>query len=62
MNGRISLDTNIVIKLFKNDPYITKLITENTSIYLSGPVVAELLFAARNSTRLTGEMVSGLRS
>lgn len=32
MNGRISLDTNIVIKLFKNDPHITKLLTSSTQV------------------------------
>ena len=51
MNGRISLDTNIVIKLFKNDPHITKLLSSNTVICLPAPVAAELLFAARNSAR-----------
>ncbi len=51
MNGRISLDTNIVIRLFKNDPLITKKLVSSSIIYLPLPVVGELLFAAQNSHR-----------
>lgn len=50
MNGRISLDTNIVIRLFKNDPIVTKALDTIATICLPTPVIAELLFAARNST------------
>ena len=50
MNGRISLDTNIVIRLFKNDPIVTKALDTITTICLPTPVIAELLFAARNAT------------
>ncbi|MDO8745824.1 MAG: type II toxin-antitoxin system VapC family toxin [Candidatus Brocadiaceae bacterium] len=50
MNGRISLDTNIVIRLFKNDLLVTKALDTITTICLPTPVIAELLFAARNST------------
>jgi tRNA(fMet)-specific endonuclease VapC len=51
MNGRISLDTNTVIRLFKNDPRITEVLAANTTVCLPVPVIAELLFAARNSAR-----------
>lgn len=51
MNGRISLDTNIVIRLFKNDPIITKTLVTVSTFYLPIPVIAELLFTARNSSR-----------
>lgn len=51
MNGRISLDTNIVIRLFKNDPLITRILPNFSTFYLPVPVVAELLFAARNSSK-----------
>jgi tRNA(fMet)-specific endonuclease VapC len=51
MNGRISLDTNIVIRLFKNDPLVTKRLTILSTIYLPTPVIAELLFTAINSSR-----------
>lgn len=51
MNGRISLDTNVVIRLFKNDPFVTKMLANLSTIYLPTPVIAELLFTARNSSR-----------
>ncbi len=51
MNGRISLDTNVVIRLFKNDSAVTKMLANLSTIYLPTPVVAELLFTARNSSR-----------
>lgn len=51
MNGRISLDTNIVIRLFKNDPIIVKKLTSLTAICLTVPVIAELLYGAENSAR-----------
>ena len=51
MNGKISLDTNIVIRLFKNDKAVTNLLSRNSVIYLPVPVIAELLFAAKNSGR-----------
>lgn len=51
MNGRISLDTNIVIRLFKNDPIIVKKLTSLTDVYLTVPVIAELLYGAENSVR-----------
>ncbi|MDP2681596.1 MAG: hypothetical protein Q8P28_02150 [Deltaproteobacteria bacterium] len=34
MNGKISLDTNIVIRLFKNDKAVTNLLSRNSTIYL----------------------------
>ncbi|MGR3311590.1 MAG: type II toxin-antitoxin system VapC family toxin [Candidatus Brocadiales bacterium] len=51
MNGRVSLDTNVVIRLFKNDPIVTQKLASLSLIYLPTPVVAELLFTARNSYR-----------
>lgn len=51
MNGRISLDTNIVIRLFKNDPVITKTLVTVSPFCLPIPVIAELLCTARNSSR-----------
>jgi len=51
MNGKISLDTNIVIRLFKNDEAVTNLLSHKSIIYLPVPVTAELLFAAKNSGR-----------
>ena len=51
MNGRISLDTNIVIRLFKNDPIVAKMLAGLSALYLPVPVIAELIFTARNSSR-----------
>ena len=51
MNGKISLDTNIVIRLFKNDTLVTKKLNNFSTFYLPLPVIAELLFTAKNSTR-----------
>lgn len=51
MNGRFNLDTNIVIRLFKNDPIITKTLVTVSTFCLPIPVIAELLFTARNSSR-----------
>lgn len=51
MSGKISLDTNIVIRLFKNDPIVVQKLTSSTSIYLTVPVIAELLYGAENSVR-----------
>ncbi len=51
MSGRISLDTNIVIRLFKNDPKIIKTLATVSTFCLPIPVIAELLFTARNSSR-----------
>lgn len=48
---RLALDTNIVIRLFKNDPLIVNKVSSSPIIYLPIPVIAELLFAARNSSR-----------
>ncbi|GAN32666.1 MAG: type II toxin-antitoxin system VapC family toxin [Candidatus Brocadia sp. AMX2] len=51
MNGRISLDTNIVIRLFKNDPEITRTLAVVSTLCLPVPVIAEILFTTRNSSR-----------
>jgi len=51
MNGRISLDTNIVIRLFKNEHKIIKTLSTMSPFCLPIPVIAELLFTAKNSSR-----------
>jgi tRNA(fMet)-specific endonuclease VapC len=51
MNGRISLDTNIASRYLKNDPAVTKLLSNPSVIYLPVPVIAELLYGAENSAR-----------
>ena len=56
MTGRISLDTNAVIGLFKNDQRVTGIISSHSNICLPVPVVAELLYAARNSSRVSDNL------
>lgn len=51
MSGKISLDTNIVIRVFKNAPVVIEKLTLNTSVCLTVPVIAELLYGAENSAR-----------
>ena len=51
MNGTISLDTNIVIKIFQNAPLADAFLSRFVSFFLPVPVVAELLYAAKNSSR-----------
>ncbi len=58
MTGKISLDTNIVIRIFKNDPLVTKKLDSFSIFYLPIPVIAELLFAARNSLRSEENLAS----
>ncbi len=58
MTGEISLDTNIVIRIFKNDPLVTNKLTSFPIFYLPIPVIAELLFAARNSLRTEENLAS----
>jgi len=48
---RLAFDTNIVIRFFKNDTVITNRLASSPTVYLPIPVIAELLFAARNSSR-----------
>jgi len=56
MTGRISLDTNVVIGLFRHDQRILGIIASHSTICLPVPVVAELLYAARNSFRVTDNL------
>lgn len=51
MNGKVCLDTNIVIRLFKNDPLVTNKLKSLSAIHLPAPVIAELLYTAKNSAR-----------
>jgi len=51
MSGRVALDTNVVIRLFKNDPAVMKILSTSSVICLPVPVAAELLYGAENSGR-----------
>lgn len=56
----IDIVTNIVIRLFKNDPEITNTLVTVTTFCLPIPVVAELVFAARNSSRQKENLFNNL--
>jgi tRNA(fMet)-specific endonuclease VapC len=51
MNGRISFDTNAVIRLFKKESRVIEIIASHSLVCLPVPVVGELLYAARNSAK-----------
>lgn len=58
MSGKISLDTNIVIRLFKNDSLVIQKLASNISVYLTVPVIAELLYGAENSARREENLIN----
>lgn len=51
MSGKICLDTNAVINIFRNAPNVQELLAQYSRCLLPVSVVAELLFAAKNSSR-----------
>lgn len=53
MSGKICLDTNVIISIFRNDPHVQAFLAQHSRCLLPVPVVAELLFAAKNSARAT---------
>jgi len=51
MSGKYLLDTNIVIALFAEDPYIQKHIAKAGEIFIPSTVIGELFFGAFKSGR-----------
>jgi tRNA(fMet)-specific endonuclease VapC len=51
MNGKFLLDTNIVIALFAEDPFVKKHIVKAAEIFIPAPVIGELFFGAFKSGR-----------
>lgn len=51
-SGRFHLDTNIIIALFAGDPAVQRRMREAEEIFLSTPVLGELYFGARKSSRV----------
>jgi tRNA(fMet)-specific endonuclease VapC len=49
MNGRVLLDTNIVIALFRGDPAIDSEIANAMEVFVPSIVLGELYFGAANS-------------
>ena len=51
MSGKYLLDTNIVIALFAEDPFVKKHITKAGEIFIPTTVIGELFFGALKSGR-----------
>jgi tRNA(fMet)-specific endonuclease VapC len=51
MNGKLLLDTNAVVALFRQDPAITKRLAPAAEVFLPVTVVGELQYGADNSAR-----------
>ena len=56
-NGRYHLDTNIIIALLAGEPIIQRRMREAEEIFLSPPVLGELYFGARKSSRIEENIV-----
>lgn len=53
MSGRLLLDTNAVVALFRQDPAIQQRLTATAEVFLPITVVGELHYGAENSNRPT---------
>ena len=52
MTGKVLLDTNIVVALFKDDPAVHQHLEQYPKVLTSAVVLGELYYGAQNSTRL----------
>ena len=52
MTGKVLLDTNIVVALFKDDPAVHQRLEQYPRVLVSAVVLGELYFGAQNSARL----------
>lgn len=52
MNGRCSLDTNILIALFAGDSSVRQELNQTTEVLISSVVLGELYYGARKSSRV----------
>lgn len=52
MAGKVILDTNIVVALFKGNPDVHERLEQHTNVLISAVVLGELYFGAQNSSRL----------
>lgn len=51
MSGKYLLDTNIIIALFSNDPFVKKHVAKAEEIFIPAIVIGELFFGAFKSGR-----------
>ena len=56
MNGRILLDTNIVIALMANDPRVVQEIRARIAVFLAAIVMGELFYGAFRSGRVAANL------
>lgn len=52
MNGRVLLDTNIVIALFDQDTKVHRHLSEATEVFVASIVLGELFYGAYKSTNV----------
>lgn len=52
MNGRVLLDTNIVIALFGQDSKVHRQLAETTEVFMASIVLGELFYGAYKSTHV----------
>jgi tRNA(fMet)-specific endonuclease VapC len=53
MNGKVVLDTNIVIALFAKDHAVIQNLNETEEVFVSSVVLGELYYGAENSSRVS---------
>ncbi len=52
MNGSVLLDTNIVVALFAEDPFVMDKLTQTEEVFVSSIVLGELYYGAENSSKI----------
>ncbi len=52
MNGRILLDTNIVIRLFANDQIVQQRLEQTEQVFIPSVVLGELYYGAHKSMKI----------
>lgn len=52
MTGKVLLDTNIVVALFKDDPAVHECLSQHPRVLVSTVVLGELYYGAQKSARL----------
>jgi tRNA(fMet)-specific endonuclease VapC len=52
MNGRVTIDTNIVIALFQKEPKVRKHLAKATEVFITSIVLGELFYGAFKSSHV----------
>ena len=56
MSGKALVDTNVVIALFAGDPAIVDALKHRVAVFLCAPVLGELRYGARASSRVESNL------